>query len=90
MWVEPKRNSLPSASDDVDARASLSASECTLRATEGAAEHKRVLGGRVLGASWLEGPVVGDNANDAVELDIATVVRVLLTVFCGRQQRNLW
>ena len=70
MWVEPKRNSLPSASDDVDARASLSASECTECATDGAAVHSRVLGGMLLGASRLEGPVSGDSVRDAVVFDI--------------------
>ena len=61
-------------SDDEDTRASLSASDRTDLATDGATVLSLVEGG-MLGASWLEGPVVGDNANEAVELDIATVVR---------------
>ena len=63
------------ASDEEDTRASLSASEGTECATDGAAEHSRVLGGMLGGASWLEGPVVGDRAKDAVSVDIVPVVR---------------
>ena len=37
--------------------------------TDGAAVLRRVEGG-MDGASWLEGPVVGDNVNDAVVFDI--------------------
>ena len=45
----------------------LSASECTDWTTEGAAELKRVGGGRS-GASRLEGPVLGEMVNEGDDI----------------------
>ena len=70
------------ASDEEDTRASLSASECTECATDGAAEHSRVLGGMLFGASKLEGPVSGESVNDAVVLDIVAAVRYADGAIC--------
>ena len=56
-------------SDEDDTLASLPSFEPADLATEGAAVLRRVEMGR-LGASWLEGPVSGDNVRDAVVFDI--------------------
>ena len=84
-------------SDEEDTLASLPPSDRTDLATDGAAVLRRVEGG-MEGASWLEGPVVGDNVNEAVVLDIVTAARCCCGAASslkdsherGRQQRNLW
>ena len=47
-------------SDVEDARPTLSSSECCEFTTDGTAELRRV-GGGMLGASWLDGPVDGES-----------------------------
>ena len=61
-------------SDEEDTLASLPASDPAGMATDGAAVLRRVVLGK-LGASWLEGPVSGDNVNDVVVLDIVAAAR---------------